>query len=235
MRTFKNRPADLGRDRARQLARRFGIGLRIARTAAGLTQRQLAVRSGVSQQVVSEAERGDPGVSLGARCRMAAAVGHELSLRLYPVEGVPLRDSGQLMLAEAVISTLHGTWSARLEAPIAPGDRRAADILVARTDEIVEIEIERSLVDLQAQLRAAQLKRQALAERSSVPARLIIAVPDGARVRAKLAPFEHLLARALPVASREVSAALRLGHPVGGDGLLFVRVGRRLTASGSTR
>ena len=234
MRTFKNRPADVGRDRAHQLARRFGSELRLSRTSAGLTQRQLAVRSGVSQQVISEAERGDVGVSLLARCRMSAAVGHELGLRLNPVDGVALRDSGQLGMAEAILSTLHGTWSARIEAPISPGDRRAADILVSRSDEVVEIEVERTLVDLQAQLRAGQLKRQALAERSAVPVRLVVAVPDGARTRAKLAPFEQLLAHALPIPSREVSAALRTGRALGGDGLLFVRVGR-LTAMAGTR
>jgi transcriptional regulator with XRE-family HTH domain len=201
---------------------------------AGLSQKQLASRSGVSQQIVSQAERGDIGLSLTARCRMTAAVGHELGLRLYPVDGVRLRDSGQLAMAQALLSVLHGSWSARIEAPVAAGDRRAADILLMRTEETVEIEIERTLVDLQGQLRAGQLKRRALAERSNVPVRLIIAVPDSARTRAKLAPFEDVLARALPVASREIALALRTGTPIGGDGLLFVRA-RRLTASAGTR
>jgi hypothetical protein len=165
---------------------------------------------------------------------MVAAVGQELALQLYPTDGVELRDSGQLSMANAILATLHPTWSARLESPIGAGDRRAADILLTRHDEKVEIEIERSLVDLQAQLRAGQLKRNALAERSDVPVRLVIAVPDGARIRARLAPFEELLAQALPIRSREVMAALRMGQPIGGDALLFVRAGR-LTAASSTR
>lgn len=233
MRTLRNRPTDVGRDRAQQVARRYGTELRLARISTGLTQRQLADRSRVSQQIVSQAERGDPGISLLARCRMAAAVGHELGFQLYPVESVALRDSGQLATANAILSTLHHTWNARLEAPIGAGDRRAADILLTRSDETVEVEIERTIVDLQAQLRAGQLKRRAFAERSSVPVRLIIAVPDGARSRAKLSPFDALLAHALPVTSREVSAALRTGRAIGGDGLLFVRTGR-LNASSST-
>jgi transcriptional regulator with XRE-family HTH domain len=202
--------------------------------SAGLTQRQLARRSGVSQQAVSEAERGDTGVSLISRCRLTAAVGHELGIRLHPIDGVSLRDSGQLGLAEAIVSVLHGSWSARLEAPVAAGDRRAADLLLTRTDEVVAIEIERTLVDLQAQLRAAQLKRSALSQGSHVPVRLVLALPDGARVRATLAPFSNVLAHALPIRSGEIAAALRQGRPVGGDGVLFVRAGR-LTAGAGTR
>jgi transcriptional regulator with XRE-family HTH domain len=234
VRNFRNRRADIGRERARELARRFGLELRIARTAAGLTQKQVAVGSGVSQQIVSQAERGDIGLSLIARCQMTAAVGHELGLRLWPVEGVALRDSGQLALAEAILSALHVSWAARLEAPIATADRRAADLLLTRTDEVVEIEIERTLVDLQGQLRAGQLKRESLAERFDLPVRLVIAVPDGARIRAKLAPFEDVLSRALPVPSREIASALRMGRTIGGDGLLFVRT-RRLTAPTGVR
>jgi transcriptional regulator with XRE-family HTH domain len=234
VRTFRIRPADVGQDRAGELARRFGAELRLARMSAGLTQKQVAVRSGVSQQIISQAERGDAGLSLIARCRMTAAVGHELGLRLFPVDGVALRDSGQLAMAQAIVSVLHGSWSARFEAPVAAGDRRAADVLLTRTDEIVEIEIERTLVDLQGQLRAGQLKRRSIAEQSNVPVRLIMAVPDSARIRAKVAPFEDVIARALPVASREIASALRNGRAIGGDGLLFVRAGR-LTGPTGTR
>jgi transcriptional regulator with XRE-family HTH domain len=229
MRTFHNRAADVGRDHSLQLARRFGIELRIARVSAGLTQRQLAHRSGVSQQAISRVERGDVGISLEARCRLAAGAGHELGLRLYPVSSIRLRDSGQLKIAEAIAGALDPSWTARMEVPVRAGDLRAADLLLSRPDELVQVEIERSIVDLQAQLRAGQIKRQMLAEGSPQPVRLVIAVPDSLAARSRMSLLAGLLAAALPIPSRRIAAALRSGQPVGGDGMLFVRAGRLIT------
>jgi hypothetical protein len=166
-------------------------------------------------------------VSLDARCRLAAACGHELGWRLYPVATVRLRDSGQLALAQVISRAAHLSWRARLEVPVAAGDARAADLLLTGPSEVLHIEIERSLVDLQAQLRSAQLKREALAEGEQRPVRLVIAVPDTPAMRRRLAPFEPLLAQALPASSRDIWRAIRAGEPLNEDGILFVRPPRR--------
>jgi transcriptional regulator with XRE-family HTH domain len=223
MRSFRSHPSDIGRARARQLAAWYGNELRIARVSAGLTQAQLARVAEVTQQEVSRAESGRLAVSLEIRCRLAAACGHELRWRLHPVATVSLRDSGQLKLAETILRAAHASWVPELEAPVAPGDPRAADILFRRTDELAEIEIERALVDFQAQLRAAQLKRLAIAERDSRSVRLVIAVPDSDTSRARLRTHADLIRRTLPVPTRRIWASLRSGEAIGGDGLLFVR------------
>ena len=57
----------LGRDRAAELTRRFGSDLRLARTAAGLSQAQVGRLAGVSQSVVSRAERAARRVEAGIR------------------------------------------------------------------------------------------------------------------------------------------------------------------------
>lgn len=194
---------------------------------AGLTQAQVAQLAGLSQTEVGRAERGVGDHSLDARCRLAAACGHELGWRLYPAATVRLRDSGQLSLAQAITGAAHASWAPRLEVPVAPGDARAADLLLDGTDEIIHVEIERSLVDVQAQLRSAQLKRRAITEREERPVRLIIAVPDTRAARARLAPFRELISRTLPMTSAQVWRALRAGQPLGGDGILFVRAPRR--------
>lgn len=62
-------PADLGRN------------LRHARKNAGLTLHQLAQRTGFSVRLLSEAERGKPGVSIGRILDIAAAVGVKLTTR----------------------------------------------------------------------------------------------------------------------------------------------------------
>jgi len=198
---------------------------------AGLSQSQMARLAGLSQQQASQAELGAGDVSLDARCRLAAACGHELGWRLYPVATVRLRDSGQLAIAQAIVEAAHPAWMPRLEVPVSPGDRRAADLVLTSATEILHIEIERALVDVQAQLRSAQLKRETLAERGERPVRLVLAVPDTRTARARLAPFGELIARGLPASSALVWRALRSGEPVGGDGILFVRA-RRISGRG---
>jgi hypothetical protein len=89
---------------------------------------------------------------------------------------------------------------------------------------MVAVEVERALLDLQAQLRAAQLKRVAMAERTGRSVRLVIAVLDTRRNRAIMVTHRTLLAGALPIPSKMVWACLRSGLPVGGDGILWVRV-----------
>jgi len=227
MRPFRSRPADTGRARSAHLATRYGQELRIARTTAGLTQVQLARLARVSQPEVSKAERGSRDISLDARCRLAAAAGHELGWRLYPTATVSLRDSGQLHIAEAIVRAAHPGWRSQLEGPVSADDLRAADLVLSSEAGVVHIEIERSLVDLQAQFRSAQLKRQALADRDGHSVRLLIAVPDTASARRRLAPVAALIASALPVPSRQVWRDLRAGTLLAGDGILFVRAPTR--------
>lgn len=163
-------------------------------------------------------------MSLDARCRLAAATGHELGWRLYPVASVRLRDSGQLALAQAIVASAHSRWNVQLEVPVAHGDPRAADLVMSGPNEVVHVEIERILVDVQAQLRSGQLKRQVLAERLRRTVHFVLAVADTRANHARVAPVADLLARALPVTSRDAWAAIRTGTSLGGDGILFVRV-----------
>ena len=193
---------------------------------AGLAQADLARLAGVSQQLASWAELGRGDISLEARCRLAAACGHELGWRLYPVATVRLRDSGQMALAQAIVGVAHPSLCPRLEVPVAPGNLRAADLILTGATEIVHIEVERALVDFQAQLRSAQVKRELFAAQHDRPIRLVIAVRDTATSRERLAPFEQLIAQTMPAASRAIWRALRNGEPVGGDGILFVRAAR---------
>ncbi|MGZ6255657.1 MAG: helix-turn-helix domain-containing protein [Candidatus Limnocylindria bacterium] len=217
----------MGRSRSRYLATAFGRELRVARMTAGLTQAALASLAGLSQQEASKAEHGRTDLSLEARCRLAAACGHELGWRLYPVATVRLRDSGQLALAQAIVAVAHRSWKASLEVPVAPGDARAADLLLAGPAEIIHIEIERALVDFQAQLRSAQLKREALNANDGRAVRLVIAVPDTRSTKARLAPYGELIARTLPAPSRTIWRAIRAAELINEDGILFVRAPRR--------
>jgi transcriptional regulator with XRE-family HTH domain len=216
---------------------RFGREFGIARRIAGLSQLAVATRVRTSQARLSRIERGAVSPDLITAERLAAAVGYRLTVSLVPDAGVRLRDSGQLDLAEAIRRESHPSWKVRLEAPIGPPpDRRAGDMLFESRADAALFEIERLLADFQAQFRAAQLKRAALAERLGRVVRLVIAVPDLPRARRLITPHSALIRAALPISSRRAWAAIRSGTPIGGYALLWVRtarIGSRPTRSGS--
>ncbi|HTI29111.1 MAG TPA: helix-turn-helix transcriptional regulator [Methylomirabilota bacterium] len=209
----------------------FGRELQTARSAAGLSQREVAKRLGRSQSAISRLESGLTSPNLRIMARVARAVGHRLSVRLFPADGIRLRDSGQLVLAEEIRAAAHRSWQVRLEVPVAPPpDRRAADMVLTGSDEAVLIEIERAPRDFQAQLRAAQLKRVALAERLGRRVVLVLAVPDTTSGRRAIAPHAAIVRSSFPVSSRAAWASVRSGQPLTGDALLWVRRRTRATS-----
>lgn len=210
--------------RTARLARRLGMELRLARAASGWSQRQLAGATGITQAYLSKVERADAVASIPLLVRLAHAAGSELSVRLYPGHGIGLRDAGQLRLAAAITARLPAGSTSRLEVPVAPPpDRRAADLVVETGEQTLVVEIERRLVDLQEQLRRAQLKRAALAERLGRPAALVFGLSDTRGNRALVAWHAPLVGSAFPVRSAAAWAAIRDGRPLEGDALLWIR------------
>lgn len=57
----------------------YGSRIRALRTARNLTQKNLALLSGISQQHLSHLEQGRGGVELATLCKILDALGHELS------------------------------------------------------------------------------------------------------------------------------------------------------------
>jgi transcriptional regulator with XRE-family HTH domain len=57
----------------------FGTRLRELRTAAGLTQRELAKRSGTSSAAISNFEAGNNAPTLGTLVRLADALGRDVT------------------------------------------------------------------------------------------------------------------------------------------------------------
>lgn len=220
MRSLRARPADMGHQRAEQLRAYLGQELRMGRIGSGLTQEDLGRLAGVTQEYVSQVERGIVAPSLDVACRLAAATGSVLSLKLFPTSHVSLRESGQMEIAETVVAAADNSWRTRMEVPV--GEGRAHDLVFDRSEEVAAIEIERTLATLEAQARRALVKRDALAIRESRPVRLILAVPDTRGMRNFVREHADFFARVFPVPSRAIWNAIRNGHAIGGDGLLFV-------------
>ena len=60
----------------------FGKNLRQARTRAGLTQAQVAERTGLTQQYVSQIEAGRQNITLATMTALARVTGHDVRLLL---------------------------------------------------------------------------------------------------------------------------------------------------------
>jgi hypothetical protein len=183
--------------------------------------------AGVSQSFISLIEAGLRRADWPTACALCDATGHELSVKLYPTRSVSVRDSGQLGACQVITAEANPSFRPHLELPVVPGDLRAADLVLVGPEEVLHVEVERRLVDLQAQLRAAQVKRSLLEQRFDRPVRLVVAVPATVRNREILTSLAPILGVALPKSSADVWRAIRTGTALGADGLLLVRVRRR--------
>lgn len=190
-----------------------------------MTLERVGHRADVSPDTVRRVEAGEPGVRLDTLCAVGAAVNLDVVVRAYRCGPPSLRDSGQLQIAEIVCSIAHPAWDRVLE--LGAGDHgEAADIGFFGAREIIDIEIDRLILDFQDQHRRNVLKRDYLAVRHQRPVRLVMVIEDTTRNRAAIAPHLPVIRSALPAGSREVLRAMRTGEPLGRDGLLWIRRNR---------
>jgi transcriptional regulator with XRE-family HTH domain len=202
----------------------MGAELRLARAALGMSRLAVAQRAGVARSTVERIEDGDASVQVNTLAAVLAAVGLDIVLQAYEGSGVSLHDRGQMEVVEQLRSVAAPYWRAQIE--VAAGEfGRSADLVFYGADEIQHHEIERAVVNFQAQLRSALRKREALAASDSRPVRLVLDIEDTQRNRDALRPHAALLAAQLPAGTREVMHSLRAGRPLGQDGLAWVRRG----------
>lgn len=195
-----------------------------------MTLEQVGRRAGVAPDTVRRVEAGEPAVRIDTLCAVGTAVNLDVVLRAYRSRPASLRDSGQLEMAEIVCKIAHHIWDRVLE--LRAGDHgEAADIGFFGAREIIDIEIDRLILDFQDQYRRNVQKRDFLAARHQRPVRLVMVIEDTTRNRAAVAPHLPFISSALPAGSRDVLRALRTGEPLGGDGLLWIRRNRPPLAS----
>ena len=208
--------------RSRVQSEAVGSTIALSRADRAMTREQISRRAGVSRDTVRRVEEGDPAVQLDTLCAVGSAVGLDVVVRAYPARPLSLRDSGQLHVAELLCSLAHASWKPVLE--LAAGDHgEAADIGFFGAREIIDTEIDRLILDLQAQHRRNSRKREYLAAHHQRPVRLVMVIEDTKRNRAALAAHVAFVRTVLPAGSREVLTALRTGKPLGRDGLLWLR------------
>lgn len=157
--------AAMGRQRAAVVAVRLGIALRDARRSAFLSQRAVAARCGVSQQRISELERGrGERATLGTWSTVAAGVGEQLVGFIEKQSGANLpRDIEHARRQALVIEIARD--GGRVAAPEAclvthPDRPRSIDVLLRRREreETAVVEVWNLLLDVGAALRGLDEK-----------------------------------------------------------------------------
>src|SRR6478752_5470754 len=104
----RQRPVERGTERAQELITGLARELRAARRSAGLSQRFVAQRAGVSEAWLSQLEHGktsNPG--LLAVSRVLAISGLDLSARTYPSALGAARDAPSARLLTRFAGELH--------------------------------------------------------------------------------------------------------------------------------
>jgi transcriptional regulator with XRE-family HTH domain len=212
---------DRARDRGMRFARRdriqVGHEVRVARIAAGLSQRELARMSGVSHAAIGRLERLDVRrITIDRLAVIASVLGLELRVKLYLI-GTPVRDAAHLALIDRFRKRVCPRLRLRTEVPVPlRGDMRSADIVVDGPNVEAMIEAETRLNDLQATERRARVKQRDFGIK-----RLILLVADTRHNRAVLEAHPELVER-FPITTRACLLALRDGRDPGGDALVII-------------
>jgi transcriptional regulator with XRE-family HTH domain len=214
----RTRALDEARRSWQRAALEVGDQLRTARHVRGVTLRQVGAAIGVSASEISRRELGKSRRLTGEKLAVhGAAVGLRVSVRLWPIGG-GVRDAAQARYIARFVARVGRAWRVTLEAPIRrTGDLRAVDVLLVNPQARVAVEVVTRLVDLQAQLRAAQLKA-----RDIEATRLVIVVAGTHANRNALAAVRRTLVESFDLDTRRLMVDLAAGRDPGRDGIVVL-------------
>jgi transcriptional regulator with XRE-family HTH domain len=193
----RNSAAATGAADAWRLAAEAGREVRSARRSAGVSQRAVAARSGVSRTQLGRLERGElrsPPFAL--ICRAARVVGLAASLKLYPAGPGLRREAGLPM----------------------PGDRRAWDQRLTDGVRSASVECELHLQDVQDVQRRITLK---VRDDPGVGV-VILVVADTRHNRRVLAEHREALRAQFPLDGGAIIRALRAGRIPPASGVVLL-------------
>ena len=195
------------------------------RTNGGLSQAVVSARAGMSRPQYGRVERGiAPEVSLATVARIAAVLGLDVALRLYPCSD-PIRDAAHVALLQRLRAVCHPSLVWRTEVPLPlSGDRRAWDAVISGARSTgpmprirIGIEAETRPNDVQALDRKLALK-----ERDGDVERVILLLSDTRNNRDFVrGPGATLRAR-FPLDGRQALAHLAAGTDPGANALVLL-------------
>lgn len=210
-------------DRARETSKRLVTHavaeIHGARMAAGLSQQALGAAVGLSASEIGRFERGDvQDVGIDRLCRLAAAAGLTVSLRLFP-DGDPVRDAGQVRLLDRLRDRVPSAVRWRQEVSLfGRDDPRAWDAVIDGTGCADAVEAETRFVDTQATERRIALK---LRDDASVT-HVILLLADTRLNRNTLAAVRESLRATYPVDGRVALARIAEGRCPSGNAIVVL-------------
>jgi transcriptional regulator with XRE-family HTH domain len=214
----KERPLNVGTERARQIAAELGREIRHARVDRGLSIAATARAAGMSGPTGSRIERGEArSVSVLQLARLMAVVGLELSCRAF-LAGEPIRDAAHVALLGRFRSKLAGgvRWATEVPLPL-PGDRRAWDALISGAGWRYGVEAETGPRDGQALARRLNLK-----VRDGEVDGVILVLPRSRRSRAFLRAADLSIRSSFPVHGARALDRLGAGLDSSGSAIVLV-------------
>jgi transcriptional regulator with XRE-family HTH domain len=214
----RHRASIEGHRLAQRLQAQLGEEIRIARTNAGVGQRDAAEAAGMSHAQFGRIERGMLGsLNFDQACRAGFAVGFRYSGHPF-AEGDAVRDAGELRLLERFVALLPSLARVDRESPFPiSGDRRVWDALVTLGGRRAGCKAETHLRDIQALER-----RMALKLRDGAVDMLILVVADTVHNRRVLDEHRDALRELLPLDGLQVRRSLRDARLPSASALILV-------------
>jgi transcriptional regulator with XRE-family HTH domain len=208
-----------GTRRAQRHVLDIGEGFLEQRIALGLSQAHVAAAVGMKRVKYGRIERGQVAAPILELDRVAAVLGLELSVRLYP-GGVPVRDGAQATRLMRFLIHVRPPLRHAVEVGLPSRDgrpeQRAWDAMLRGGGERTACELEMRVRDVQAMRRRHDLKR-----RDDPTEHFLLLIADTRHNRQVIAAFAGLFADLPRLRPSVVHAALEAGrHPP--TGLLFV-------------
>jgi transcriptional regulator with XRE-family HTH domain len=224
------------RRRATDLRRGMGDAIRGLREDGALTQAAVAEAAGIDRSHLARIETGDREASLDVLAAVAAVLGADLSLRLYPTTGPRIRDRIQAAMVEALLRRVDGRWRATPEVPVFRPARGVIDLVLDdRRETLVAAEFNSQLRRLEQQIRWHREKEASLPSSALWPpgspgrhdpatSRLLVLRVTSALIELTRT-YEDTVRAAYPARSADVVAALTSPDaPWPGAGIAWVRV-----------
>lgn len=191
--------------------------LRKLMSDAGVTERALAEAAGIAQSSVCRVLDRSLRPRLETYGRLAAALGADLSVRLYPNTGPAIRDRLSAPMLEGLLGVLDGRWRPYPEVAVRRPSRGWIDVALhdARAHTLVATELQSELRRLEQLVRwhgekAASLPSCDFWERLGEPTHLsrLLIVRRTRTNRAIARDFEQQLRLAYPAHPDDALAAL---------------------------
>lgn len=227
-----SRIQQVGARRALAIARDLAVEVHRLRVDAGVSQRALGRAAGVDQSVISRVEAGLEVPSIETCARIAAALGADLSVRLYPNSGPAIHDRHQARIVEALVRVLDARWQAWPEVGVRSPVRGWVDVVLADHSRrlAVAAEVETTIPRLEQSIRWSNAKADALESSRAWPFGMVgdppsvgrLLVLRATRTNAQIAAsFADTLRAAFPGDPWQALASLRATSTWPGASLLW--------------